>query len=111
MLVLFTASKVVDLFADKTCDILIGTVTDNIRNRKERRAVKKVYKATMKEFANDPTIYDKDAEYCSARFNYVKTHPSEQEMIFSTYPELGAFMRRFYENLKNNDETLKILGS
>lgn len=111
ILVLFTASKVVDLFADKTCDILIGTVTDNIRNRKERRAVKKVYKATMKEFANDPTIYDKDAEYCSARFNYVKTHPSEQEMIFSTYPELGAFMRRFYENLKNNDETLKILGS
>ena len=111
ILVLFTASKIVDFLADKTCDILIGTVTDKIRNRKERCAVKRVYKETMKEFANDPAIYDKDAKYCSDRFNYVKTHPSEQEMIFSIYPELGAFMRRFYENLKNNNETLKIIGA
>lgn len=111
LLAIFTVSKVVEFIADKTCDIMFGTVTEKVRNGRERRAVKKVYKETMKEFKNDPSIYDKDAKYCSARFNYVKTHPAEQEMIFSTYPELGAFMRRFYDNLKNNDETLKIIGT
>lgn len=110
ILAFFTASKVVELLADKTCDILLGTVTERIRNGRERRAVKKVYKEAMKEFRNDTAIYDKDAEYCSARFNFVKTHPAKQEMIFASYPELGAFMRRFYEKLKNNDETLKIIG-
>ncbi len=110
LLAFFTVSKTVELLVDKTCDIMFGTVTEKIRNGRERRAVKKVYKETMKEFKNDSSIYDKDAEYCSARFNYVKTHPAAQEMIFASYPELGAFMRRFYENLKNNDETLRIIG-
>lgn len=111
LVAIFTASKVVELLVDKTCDIMFGTVTEKIRNGREKRAVKKVYKETMKEFKNDSSIYDKDAKYCSTRFNYVKTHLSEQKMIFSTYPELGAFMKRFYENLKKNEETLRIIGT
>lgn len=110
LLTFFASSTAAEFLAGKTCDLLLGTVTERVRNGKERRAVKKIYKQTMKEFANDPAIYDKNADFCDARFRFVKTHPSKQEMIFSTYPELGAFMRRFYENLKNNDETLKILG-
>lgn len=110
LLAYFTKTKAVELLAGMTCDILLGAVTKKIINVRERRVVKKVYKETMKEFHNDPAIYDKDAKYCSARFNFVKTHPAEQEMIFASYPELGAFMRRFFENLKNNDETLKIIG-
>jgi hypothetical protein len=111
LLTIFTGAKAIEFVADKTCDILMGAVTDKIRNGRERRAVKKVYKQTMAEFANDTSIYDRNAKYCTARFNFVKTHPSKQEMIFDSYPELGAFMKRFYENLKNNDETLRIIGA
>lgn len=111
ILALIASKKAMEFLVDKTCDILLGTITERIRNGREKRAVKKVYRETMKEFANDPAIYDKDAKYCSARFNYVKTHPAKQKMIFSTYPELGAFMKRFYENLKSNDETLRIIGT
>lgn len=111
VLALIASSEGKAYLAGKTCDIMLGLITNKIRNGKERRAVKKVYKETMKEFANDPAIYDKDAKYCSVRFNFVKTHPAQQEMVFSAYPELGAFMKRFYENLKSNDETLRIIGT
>ena len=67
ILAMFTASKAIEFVAEKTCDILIGGVTDKIRNRRERCAVKKVYKQTMAEFANDTSIYDNDAKYCTAR--------------------------------------------